>query len=115
MAKQRLSEGQVLNNFILNEMDYYVPTMDDFEDDVAQDDYMGDTTESEFDYGYDINSVEGDDFDNYDDEIDYEDELDGDDSFLMDMENDIDFMDDAEDDFYGTMGQDIPVFESKKK
>ena len=69
MAKNKLSEGQVLSNFILNEMDYYVPTMDDFEDDVAQDDYMGDSMESEFDYGYDVDSVEGDAFDDFDDKI----------------------------------------------
>jgi len=115
MAKNKLSEGQVLNNFILNEMDFYVPQEDDFEDEVAVDDYMG-NMESEFDYGYDVGSVDGDDFDDYEDEINYEDELDSDDSFLIDMESDIDFMDDAEEEFYDNeLTDEIPVFESKKR
>lgn len=120
----RESEGSIMNDFLLNEMDYYVP------DSSGEEDYLDDSMGNPLDYNTsddemgspnfdDINS-DYSDLDNYDPEevtafngddsdINYADELDGDDSFLYDMENDIDYMDDEEEEFYDNdLSSDVP-------
>lgn len=134
MKKKTLSEGKIIQNFLLHEMDYYVPSEGMEDESSLNHDYVGDvdpsfeeypiddSMESDMDYGFNTGSAvdSDDDLDMYDsDPLDYEDELDGDDSFLMDMENDIDYQDDEEEEFYDNeLGGDIPeedFFESKKR
>ncbi len=132
MKNKVIAEGKILQNFLLHEMDYYVPSQGTEDESSLNHDYVGDVDssfeeypiddnlETGTDFGYSVDDVMDDDLDMYgDDDLNYDDELDGDDSFLMDMENDPDFMDDQEEEFYDNeLGGEVPVedyFESKKK
>lgn len=91
--RENMSPGQVLQNFVLNEMDYYVPGgIDDFEDDAleGEDEFFSNIEDEDIDYDPELDS-----------ELDFEDEDFGYEDNIMvdDYASDIDSLDDEEDDF----------------
>lgn len=99
--KKRLSEGQTMRNFLLNEMDYYVPNAGD-----GENPFIGDTEYDEF--GYESSSIP-DDFlgdDEFEDDGMYDD---------IGQESYADYEDDAEESFYDDEPMEDPYFESKKR
>lgn len=98
MSKQRLSEGQISMKFLLNEMDYYVPTNDEATDDdmYFDDENEFNPSEDALDYAEPLDNFRNepsldDDYiggtDDYD--TDYEDELDYSEDFTYDAPIDI--------------------------
>jgi hypothetical protein len=117
MSKQRLSEGQVSMKFLLNEMDYYVPTEDEITDDEMYFDDENEFKPSEdaLDYAEPLDNftnepaLDDDYVGDYD--TDYSDELDYSEDFTydapIDVEDDLEqeemnsFLgDDNEDEFF---------------
>lgn len=98
MSKQRLSEGQISMKFLLNEMDYYVPTNDEATDDdmYFDDENEFNPSEDALDYAEPLDNFRNepsldDDYiggtDDYD--TDYEDEPDYSEDFTYDAPIDI--------------------------
>lgn len=128
MSKQRLSEGQISMKFLLNEMDYYVPTNDEATDDdmYFDDENEFNPSEDALDYAEPLDNFRNepsldDDYiggmDDYD--TDYEDELDYSEDFTYDAP--IDIEDDLEreemDSFAGVDTEDgfLDDFQENKK
>ncbi len=105
--KNRLSEGQTMRNFLLNEMDYYVPNSGE-----GDNEFIGDTEYDEF--GYESSSIPDDhlDYDEFEDDYGQDRESYSD---TQDRESYADYQDDEEESFYDDQPMDDPYFENKKR